>query len=171
MPLKPKSSSEQAYVTLLAEIRARHFAPGERLRGSNVRTLSLIYATRILVIVVTLVTLSGGLHHRPPAEAIWSAQFFIDMGIGCKYAGITLPEIRKVPVAGLGFCGILIVLTVLFVESVCSLGLAPGLEALLSFAPGGQAELTVLALIVGAARSHSAALLSDRMIFSKGRNL
>ena len=31
-----------------------------------------------------------------------------------------------------------------------TLGLAPGMEALLAFAPGGQAELTVLALIVGA---------------------
>jgi uncharacterized membrane protein AbrB (regulator of aidB expression) len=29
-------------------------------------------------------------------------------------------------------------------------GLAPALETVLAFAPGGQAELTVLALIVGA---------------------
>ncbi|MEM9550420.1 MAG: AbrB family transcriptional regulator [Pseudomonadota bacterium] len=179
--------------------------------GGNVRTLSLIHATRILVIVVALpfilklvwdadltnppgvplttvpwvelalmvicsalgwwgakriglfgasilgplivtaaVTLAGFLHNRPPAEAIWTAQFFIGMTIGSKYAGITLGEIRRDLAAGLGFCVILIALTLIFVEAIYGLGLAPGMEALLAFAPGGQAELTVLALIVGA---------------------
>jgi len=179
--------------------------------GANVRALSLIHATRVMVIVVTLpflmrgiwdldlsrppgdpaisippqelivmvvcaavgwrvakwiglfgasilgpliltaaVTLAGGLHYRPPAEAIWAAQFFIGMSIGSKYAGVTLTEVRRDLVAALGFCAILILLTVVFVEVIYQMGLAPGLEALLAFAPGGQAELTVLALIVGA---------------------
>jgi membrane AbrB-like protein len=179
--------------------------------GANVRTLSLIHATRVMVIVVALpflligiwdadlsnppgapavsippvelllmavcaiagwrlakrvglfgasilgplivtaaLTLAGGLHNRPPAEAIWAAQFFIGMTIGTKYAGITMAEIRKDLAAGLGFCGILIVLTLIFVEAIYGLGFAPGMETLLAFAPGGQAELTVLALIVGA---------------------
>jgi uncharacterized membrane protein AbrB (regulator of aidB expression) len=45
---------------------------------------------------------------------------------------------------------ILIVLTLIVVEAVYLAGLAPGMETLLALAPGGQAELTVLALIVGA---------------------
>ena len=179
--------------------------------GGNVRTLSLIHATRVLVIVVALpfilkgiwdadlsnppgapatalpvsellimvvcafvgwqgakrlglfgasilgplivtaiVTMLGGLENRPPAEAIWAAQFFIGLTIGGKYAGITMQEVRRDVVAGLGFCGILIVLTLIFVEGIYMLDLAPGMEVLLAFAPGGQAELTVLALIVGA---------------------
>lgn len=179
--------------------------------GANPRALSLIHATRVLVIVVALpflmqaiwqadlssppgapardiplrelavmvlcalvgwqvarriglfgasilgplilaagVTLAGGLHYRPPAEAIWAAQFFIGMTIGAKYAGITLREVRHDLAAGFGFCGLLIVLTLAVVEFVYMLGLAPGMEALLAFAPGGQAEMTVLALIVGA---------------------
>ena len=179
--------------------------------GANVRALSLIHATRVMIIVVALpfllqgiwaadltnppgvpartvpafelltmalcavigwrgakwigmfgasilgplilagaVTLAGGLGNRPPAEAIWAAQFFIGMGIGSKYAGITLTEIRRDLLSGLGFCLILILLTVVFVEAIYSLDLAPGMETLLAFAPGGQAELTVLALIVGA---------------------
>ncbi|MDX1744288.1 MAG: AbrB family transcriptional regulator, partial [Ruegeria sp.] len=89
-------------------------------------------------------------HFRPPAEAIWAAQFFIGMTIGTKYAGITLTEVRRDLTAGLGFCLILILLTLIVVEAVYGLGLAPGMETLLAFAPGGQAELTVLALIVGA---------------------
>ncbi len=102
------------------------------------------------MIVAAIMTLSGVLTVRPPAEAIWAAQFFIGMTIGTKYAGITLGEIRRDLAAGLGFCVILIGLTIIFVEVIYQAELAPGMEAVLSFAPGGQAELTVLALIVGA---------------------
>ncbi len=102
------------------------------------------------LILTAAVTLAGGLHYRPPAEAIWAAQFFIGMTVGCKYSGITMQEVRRDLAAGLGFCLILIVLTLGVVETIYSLDLAPGMEALLAFAPGGQAELTVLALIVGA---------------------
>ena len=94
--------------------------------------------------------LAGVLEHRPPAEAIWAAQFFIGMGVGTKYAGVTWDEIRTCIMAALGFCVILLVLTVVVVEIIHLLGLAPSMEALLAFAPGGQAELTVLALVVGA---------------------
>ncbi|WP_415919851.1 AbrB family transcriptional regulator [Tateyamaria sp. SN6-1] len=102
------------------------------------------------LLVAAIAALTGLLQHRPPAEAIWAAQFFIGMGVGTKYSGITVAEVRRDLAAGLGFCVLLIVLTVIFVEAVYGFGLAPGMEALLAFAPGGQAELTVLALIVGA---------------------
>ncbi len=102
------------------------------------------------LIVTAVVTLGGLLHHRPPAEAIWAAQFFIGITIGCKYSGITVDELRRDLAAGFGFCLLLIGLTVVFVETIYGLGLATGMSALLAFAPGGQAELTVLALIVGA---------------------
>ncbi len=45
---------------------------------------------------------------------------------------------------------ILIVLTLIFAETIYVLDLASPMETILAFAPGGQAELTVLALIVGA---------------------
>ncbi len=102
------------------------------------------------LLVSMCATLVGLLHYRPPAEAIWAAQFFIGMTIGCKYSGITMSEVRRDLTAGLGYCVLLIVLTLVFVETAYGLGLAPGMETLLAFAPGGQAEMTVLALIVGA---------------------
>ena len=102
------------------------------------------------MIAAAIAALSGFLTQRPPAEAIWLAQFFIGMTVGVKYTGITMTEVRRDLVAGAGFCGLLLVLTFVFVEIVYGFGLAPGMEALLAFAPGGQAEMAVLALIVGA---------------------
>ena len=102
------------------------------------------------LIVAAIFAMIGLLQYRPPIEAIWAAQFFIGMGVGMKYTGITMAEVRRDLAAGLGFCVILMLLTLIFVEVVYGLGLANGMNALLAFAPGGQAELTILALIVGA---------------------
>jgi membrane AbrB-like protein len=102
------------------------------------------------LLLAAAMSLLGVLQHRPPAEAIWAAQFFIGMGVGCKYAGVTMTEVRRDVTAGIGFCVILLVLTVIFAEAIHLADLAPPMETILAFAPGGQAELTVLALIVGA---------------------
>jgi membrane AbrB-like protein len=102
------------------------------------------------MILAALLALSGVLQHRPPAEAIWMAQFFIGMTVGTKYAGVTGAEVRRDVTAALGFCLILLVLAGAFVEVIHLLALAPPMETLLAFAPGGQAEMTVLALIAGA---------------------
>lgn len=102
------------------------------------------------MILAAICALTGLLQHRPPVEAIYAAQFFIGMTVGVKYAGITLREIRIDLTAALGFCVILLVLTVIFAEGIYFLNLAPPLETLLAFAPGGQAEMAILALIVGA---------------------
>ena len=102
------------------------------------------------LILSAIAALGGLLQYRPPVEAVWAAQFFIGVTVGVKYAGITGHEIRRDLTAGLGFCVILIVLTVIIVEAVVLSGLAPPIEAWLAFAPGGQAEMTILALIIGA---------------------
>ncbi len=179
--------------------------------GGNVRTLSLIHATRVLLIVVALpfllqlswgvdlsnppgapaaetdpaqialmvvaalagwqgarrvglfgasilgpmiaaaaLAITGLLQTRPPAEAIWAAQFFIGMSVGSKYAGVTGREVRRDVAAAMGYCAILLVLAAVFTEITILFRLAPPLEALLAFVPGGQAEMVILALIAGA---------------------
>jgi membrane AbrB-like protein len=102
------------------------------------------------LILAAIASLSGILHTRPPAEAIWAAQYFIAIGIGAKYVGVTGKELRHDVLTGLGFCIILLGLTMAVIFAVVTLGLAPPIETLLALAPGGQAELVVLALIVGA---------------------
>jgi membrane AbrB-like protein len=94
-------------------------------------------------------SLAGLIHHRPPAEAILAAQFFIGLGVGVKYVGVTWDELRRFVLASLGFCAMLAGLSVVFAEGVFLGGLAPQVEAILAFAPGGQAEMAVLAIVAG----------------------
>lgn len=179
--------------------------------GANVRTLTLVHATRVIVIVMAtpflLVHLFGAsldnpigvpaaslpphelaimavaaivgwkgaekiglfgapiigpmlltaalslldiIHVRPPAEAILSAQFFIGVGLGAGYVGITMVEIRRDVVAGLMFVVIVAGMAALFTEVIILAGLAPQLDGFLAFVPAGQAEMAILAIIVGA---------------------
>ena len=79
-----------------------------------------------------------------------TAQFFIGVTIGVYYVGITLQELRKDVVAGTIFILVLAVLAALFTEIAVLLSLAPPREAFLAFSPGGQAEMTILAIVAGA---------------------
>ena len=63
-------------------------------------------------------SLAGLIHFRPPAEAILAAQFFIGLGVGVKYVGVTPDEVRRIVAAALGYCVILAVLSVAFAEAV-----------------------------------------------------
>ena len=102
------------------------------------------------LILTAAASMTGILNSRPPAEAIWAAQYFISLGIGVKYVGITIDEMRRDIVASLGFCILLLLLTLAVLGLVVKFELAPAVEAILSLAPGGQAELVVMALIAGA---------------------
>ncbi|MEM9783536.1 MAG: AbrB family transcriptional regulator [Pseudomonadota bacterium] len=102
------------------------------------------------MLLAMVASLAGILHHRPPTEAILAAQFFLGLGVGTRYAGITLEELRVIVTAALGQVALLTAITFAFVEIVVTFGLAPPVEALLAFAPGGQGEMAVLALVAGA---------------------
>jgi uncharacterized membrane protein AbrB (regulator of aidB expression) len=78
------------------------------------------------------------------------AQFLIGIGIGVGYVGVTLTELRRDVLAGIAFVFLLSVLALVFTEIVVLTDLAPPMDAFLAFAPGGQAEMTLLAVIVGA---------------------
>jgi len=122
------------------------------LAGWQIAKAAGLFGASILgpMILAGILALTGVLQHRPPMEAIWAAQFFIGMTVGTKYAGVTGQEVRRDVAAALGFCVILLVLAAGFVEIIHLLHLAPPMETLLAFAPGGQAEMTILALIAGA---------------------
>jgi len=179
--------------------------------GGNVRTLSLVHATRVLVIVTSapfllqamwgvplvsfpgasaaeiplgemaimavagtvgwlgaraiglfgapiigplvataLVSLAGLVEHRPPGEMLLAAQFVLGLGVGAQYVGVTLGELKRDVLSGMGYCVLLSGIALVFAEIVITIGAAPPMEAFLAFAPGGQSEMAILAIVAGA---------------------
>lgn len=115
------------------------------------RRIGLFGASVLGPMIAGLVlSLSNIIDMRVPAEAIELAQFVIGVSIGAHYIGVTLRELRKTIAMGALFMMILILLSGGIAEIAVLLGLASGVDALLAFAPGGQAEMAVLALMVGA---------------------
>lgn len=102
------------------------------------------------MIVTAVLSLSGLIHVRPPREAILCAQFLIGTGIGVQFVGVTFAELRKFVAAGVAYVGLLAILAEVFAQIVSRNGFGQPVEALLAFAPGGQAEMTVLAIVSGA---------------------
>jgi membrane AbrB-like protein len=102
------------------------------------------------MILTVILSLTDIIHFRPPAEAILAAQFFIGLRLGAGYAGVTLPEIRRDVVAGIFFVVIVAALAAVFTEAMILFGLAPPVDGFLAFVPAGQAEMAVLAIVVGA---------------------
>ncbi len=101
------------------------------------------------MIVTTALSLAGVIETRPPAEIIQAAQFFIGIAVGVKYVGITSREIRVNVFAGVLYSVLLGVISFGFFILITRLELAPSLDALLAFLPGGQAEMVVIAIIAG----------------------
>ncbi|MFT3687908.1 AbrB family transcriptional regulator [Paenirhodobacter sp.] len=102
------------------------------------------------MILTAALSLIGVIQHRPPAEMIQAAQFFIGIAVGAKYVGITLRELRWHVSAGLVYALLLAAISLAFIELIVHLRLAPALDGFLAFLPGGQAEMVVIAIIAGA---------------------
>ncbi|MBY2924347.1 AbrB family transcriptional regulator [Rhizobium leguminosarum] len=102
------------------------------------------------LLVSAILSLAGILHLRPPREALLAAQFLIGMAIGVSYVGVTVRELRNTVAGGAIFVLILAALAGMVTELVTLTGLAPPVEGFLAFTPGGQAEMSMLALVSGA---------------------
>jgi membrane AbrB-like protein len=115
------------------------------------RAIGLFGAPIIGPLVATaLVSLSGLIGHRPPGEMLLMAQFVLGLGVGAEYVGVTLRELKRDVLAGIGYCALLAGISLVFAEIVIGIGAAPPMEAFLAFAPGGQSEMAILAIVAGA---------------------
>ncbi|MFS4580718.1 AbrB family transcriptional regulator [Phaeobacter sp. C3_T13_0] len=102
------------------------------------------------MIITAALSLAGVIHFRPPAEALLIAQFFIGCGIGIHFLGVTARELTRIVAAGVAYVLVLMVLAAGFTGLVTGLGLGDPVAVFLAFAPAGQAEMTVLAIVTGA---------------------
>ncbi|MEM6985048.1 MAG: AbrB family transcriptional regulator [Pseudomonadota bacterium] len=129
------------------------------------KKLSMPGATILGPLVLTAaLSLAGVVEKRPPSEVILAAQFVIGLSVGVHYVGITVRELRDVVLAALGYSLLTGALTAAVIYVVVALGLAPLTDAMLGFSPGGQAEMTVLAIVAGAELSYVVTLHLSRIV-------
>ena len=91
----------------------------------------------------------GILTHRPSEEMIILSQFFIGLGVGIHYQGITVRELRRDIVAGISFVAIIVLIALLTLLGASQVSDIPLFELFLCFWPGGQAEIAVMTLAAG----------------------
>jgi len=95
------------------------------------------------------VHLAGWSSAKPPAEIVAAAQVVVGASIGCRFAGLSLAEARRTVALG-SVSGALMVLLATATAYMLAGALARPADVLaLSFAPGGLAEMALIALILG----------------------
>lgn len=93
--------------------------------------------------------LSGLTTAKPPVEVVNIAQIVIGAGIGARFAGIKLGYVAKVLVAAVFSTIFMVGLAALIGVSLEAATGLPFQKILLSFAPGGLAEMTLISLSMG----------------------
>jgi membrane AbrB-like protein len=93
--------------------------------------------------------LTGLTSSKPPGELVAAAQVVMGAGIGCRFVGAAIDQLHKEMSASIGAAVILIGCAVIFAELTVALtGL--NLDAtVLSYAPGGFAEMSLIGLALG----------------------
>ena len=105
------------------------------------------------LVLAAPLAMSGFLTHRPSEEMIVLSQFFIGLGVGIHYQGITARELGRDIIAGLGFIGIIVPVAIMAFMVAAQFSDIPPFELFLCFWPGGQAEIAVMTLAAGGAVS------------------
>ena len=96
------------------------------------------------------VHLAGWTAAKPPLEIVAAAQIVVGTAVGCRFAGTSAMLVARAMIAAAGGTAILVVATLAFAVAIAQVtGLS--LEALvLAYAPGGLAEMSLIAIAVGA---------------------
>ena len=101
------------------------------------------------MVISAAVHLFGVTASKPPSELIIVAQIVIGTAIGCRFAGVGPRRVLRAIAAAAGATAIMLGIGVVFALGLnAALGL-PVAALVLAFAPGGLAEMTLIALALG----------------------
>lgn len=92
----------------------------------------------------------GFLHSRTPTEVLNLIQLILGTTIGFAFVGVTYKEMFRIFIQTLGYFVILMFVCTVFIVLVAWMTEFPIVSILLAFAPGGQSEMNLIAIIVGA---------------------
>jgi hypothetical protein len=93
---------------------------------------------------------SGWVSSRPPSEVIRFIQLILGTTVGFVFVGVSFKEIVKVMLQTLGYFIVLACVASLFILFVHWMTPFPLISIMLAFSPGGQSEMNLIAIIVGA---------------------
>ncbi len=93
--------------------------------------------------------LSGVTSAQPPMLIVNTAQWVMGTIIGCRFAGTARAEVLRVILMSVGSTAILLAVTGAFALIIYAVGDIPIESAVLAYAPGGLAEMSLVALALG----------------------
>lgn len=100
------------------------------------------------MIVSGVVHAAGLTTAKVPLEALVIAQLTLGILLGAQFRGLTMREFTAWVTWGLGFSIILVVVSISVAIGVAHITGADQVSVLLAYAPGGQSELNLLAIIL-----------------------
>lgn len=100
------------------------------------------------MIVSGVVHAAGLTSAKVPLELLVIAQLTLGILLGAQFRGLTMKEFTSWISWGLGFSVILVVVSILVAIGVAHISGADQVSVLLAYAPGGQSELNLLAIIL-----------------------
>ncbi|SDG02447.1 AbrB family transcriptional regulator [Thalassobaculum litoreum] len=96
-----------------------------------------------------IIHLAGVTEASPPSLLVACAQVVMGTGIGCRFAGTPVREIARIVKISIGSTIILLVFGVIFGLVLEQVTDVPWFVLVLAYAPGGLAEMSLIALALG----------------------
>lgn len=100
------------------------------------------------MIVSMIAHLSGWVTSHPPDEIIKLVQVILGTSVGFVFRGVPFKEIVITILSTLGYFVILSIIAAIFIFIVATITHFDLLSIILAFAPGGQAEINLIAIVV-----------------------
>lgn len=98
------------------------------------------------MLLSAIVHLLGWTESKPPGELVALAQIVLGTSVGCRFVGTRANEVARMMAVGVAITAILLGLTTLFSLLLAQVTDLPEAAIVLAFAPGGLAEMSLVAL-------------------------
>jgi len=102
------------------------------------------------MVLSAAVHLLGWTAAKPPLELVAAAQVVVGSALGARFAGVTLRQISRSMLAASGATVLLLAATLAFALGLAGIAGLPVYPLVLAFSPGGLAEMSLIALAIGA---------------------
>lgn len=102
------------------------------------------------MILSALVHILGWTSAKPPFELVAAAQVVVGTAIGCRFAGVTARLLLRTAAAAAGGTAVLLSATLAFAFALAQVTGLPVVALTLAFSPGGLAEMSLIAIAIGA---------------------